>query len=116
MDDSTLLKIALSISLVGLTALYIITETTTVPLNNIAEIDMTDMGKDVSIQGRIVKVNDYEKTIVLAVEDTEKNVISVILFKDGKTSIQTGLNIIINGEVEEYNGQIELIANEIIKI
>lgn len=114
MDDDTLLKIALSCSLIGITVLFFISENIEIESEALNDINVNMIGENVVIKGRITKARDYEKVLILTVEDAKtKKTMPVIVFKDGKTKINENTDVEIIGEIREYNGKMELIADEI---
>lgn len=111
MKESTLLKIALLCSLIGLIALYFIS----------AKIEFKDykpsslnknIGDDVKLQGTISKISD--KGNVVFIEVNQQMPVTVVLFsKDDNLNLNNGDNIEVVGEVQEYNGKNEIIAQRI---
>ena len=111
MKETTLLKLALICSLVGLLALFFIS----------AKIEIKDykpnflnnnVGDDVKLTGTIAKISD--KGDVAFVEIIQKVPVSVVVFKD-KTNLRLKSNdsIEVYGKVKEYNGKNEIIAQRI---
>ena len=111
MKETTLLKIALICSLVGLIALYFIS----------AKIEIKDykpnilnrnVGDDVSLKGTITKIND--KGNVVFVDISQQNSVPVVLFTDSNNlNLKNGDNVEVIGKVQEYNGKNEIIAQKI---
>ena len=111
MKETTLLKIALVCSLLGLAVLYFIS----------AKIDVKEykpnilnenVGDDVKLTGTITKISD--KGDVAFVEIIQKIPVSIVIFKD-KTNLNLKSNdsIEVYGKVQEYNGKNEIIAQKI---
>ena len=111
MKETTLLKIALICSLVGLIVLYFIS----------AKIEIKDykpnilnrnVGDDVSLKGTITKIND--KGNVVFVDVSQQNSVPVVLFTDSNNlNLKNGDNVEVIGKVQEYNGKNEIIAQKI---
>ena len=110
MKESTLLKVALACSLIGLFALYLIS----------AKIEVRDYrpsllngnaGEDVRLHGTITKVTD--KGGVVFIEVNQQNPVAVVLFTNSDVKLSAGDSVEIVGEVQEYNGKEEIIAQEI---
>ena len=111
MKENTLLKLALICSLVGLILLYFIS----------TKIDIKDykpsilnknIGEDVRLLGSITKISD--KGNVVFIEVNQQSPITVVLFTDDNNSkLNKGDNIDVIGEVQEYNGKNEIIAQKI---
>ena len=111
MKEKTLLKIALITSILGLAALYYMTEIVKIEEKTIEKIDATDIEKDVMIKGNVEKITETEKIIILEV--SQPKTITVVAFKDGKINLEEGDSVYITGSVEEYKGKPEIIAEEI---
>lgn len=111
MKETTLLKVALICSLVGLFALYFIS----------AKINVKDykpsllnknIGDDVKLVGAVTKVTDAGS--VVFIEVSQQNPVTVVLFTDDDNlKLNSGDNIEVIGEVQEYNGKNEIIAQKI---
>jgi DNA/RNA endonuclease YhcR with UshA esterase domain len=113
MDEKTLLKIAIIISIVGLAALFFVSSKVETEEKIIDNIDMTDIEKDIRIRGIVSDVVDLEKVMILEV--SQPKAITVVVFKDGNISLKEGDIVRITGSVDEYEGEPEIIADEIIK-
>lgn len=111
MKETTLLKAALICSLVGLFALYFIS----------TKIDFKDyepgainknVGDDVKLIGRISKISQREGIAFLEIE--HQSPITVVLFADDKNlSLKANDSVEILGEVQEYKGRNEIIAQKV---
>ena len=111
MKEKTLLLIAIMISILGLIALYYMSDVAKIEEKVIENIDATDIEKDIMIRGNVERVTDLEKIIIMEV--SQPKTITVIAFKDGKTDVEEGDYAYISGAVEEYEGKPEIIADEI---
>ncbi len=113
MKETTLLKIALCCAIVGLVVLFYFSEQIVVEEKVIEKITAMDIEKDVKIRGVVEKVNDLEKIAILSV--SQPKAITVVLFKDGDVNVDEGDFVYIEGTVEEFEGKLEIIADEIRK-
>lgn len=111
MKETTLLKIALICSLVGLAILYVASTKIEArdyepnPLNK-------NIGDDVKLKGTVTKITD--KGDVVFVEVDQINPVTVVLFTDDNNlGLNSGDGIEVLGEVQEYKGKNEIIANKI---
>lgn len=111
MKEATLLRIALSFSLLGLVALFIIVQAMEIAELKPEELQQADSGKIVKIKGVVSEVKDYGKTAVIGVAHLESA--EVLLFKSSNLSISNGDYVEITGEISEYNGKNELIASQV---
>ena len=112
MKETTLLKIAIICSLVGLIVLYFIS----------AKIEIGDykpnllnknVGDDVKLTGTITKITD--RGDVAFIEVNYQNPITVVLFKSNNEglNLKNGDNVEVIGEVQEYKSKEEIIARNI---
>lgn len=110
MKESTLLKIALACSFIGLFVLYFIS--TKIEVTNYKpNLLSANAGEDVKLIGTITKVTDRED--VVFIEVSQQNSVAVVLFTDNDVKLSEGDNVEIFGEVQEYNGKEEIIAQKI---
>jgi len=106
-----LLKLALICSLIGIIALFFISENMEIKEKNIDEINKDNIGEDVRIKGIVSKSTNEGKIILLDIVQPET--ITVVLFKDSDFNISTGTKVEITGEIDEFNGKMEIIGNEV---
>ena len=111
MKETTLLKIALICSLAGLFALYFIS--TKIEVKDYRpSILNKNIGDDVKLNGIVAKISDRGN--VIFIEVNQQNPVTVVLFADNKNlELNNGDNIEVIGEIQEYNGKNEVIAQKI---
>src|SRR3989344_4916888 len=102
MKETLLLKIALICSLVGLVALFFISQ----------RIELKDykpdflnknIGDDVKLNGKITKITD--KGSVIFIELNQQVSVSVVIFTDKEINLNENDFVEINGKIQEYNGK-----------
>ncbi|MBD3309959.1 hypothetical protein GF351_01935 [Candidatus Woesearchaeota archaeon] len=113
MREDTLLRIALTISLVGIVCLYFVSGSIKVPRQAVKAIDSSDKGSITRIRGIVTSVYETDKVLILELYEQDPKRISAVVFKDGSNYIREGQEIEVAGEVREYKGEMELIADEI---
>lgn len=106
-----MLRLALICSLVGIIVLFFISESMEIKEKNINEINKDNVGEDIKIKGIVSKSTDKGKIILLDIIQPET--ITIVLFKDHDFNISTGTKVEITGEIDEFNGQLEIIGNEV---
>jgi DNA/RNA endonuclease YhcR with UshA esterase domain len=113
MKETTLLKIALICSLLGLLILYLISDNTEIKEKNIEKITLDNKDEFVKLKGIVNNVVDTEKVVIM--EITQPQQMIVVLFKDeNKTMpIQQGNEVEVIGKVDEYEGKLEIIADRL---
>jgi len=104
MQDSTLLKIALATSIIGLAVLFMVSRTNEFSQNPYA----VDDGQSASITGKVLSARQdaIGTRIVLEVP------IDVLVFGEN-VSVGEGQRLKIKGTVQEYEGRKEMIADSI---
>ena len=113
MKEKTLFKIAIICSIIGLVALFFISEKIEIKEINVGKITDSDIGKEVKVLGKVEKLSDTDKVMFLEVGQEKVERVSVVLFKDGKIDIKEGDYIELIGELDEYQGEYSIIANAV---
>ncbi|MBI2558154.1 hypothetical protein HYW20_02420 [Candidatus Woesearchaeota archaeon] len=111
MKETTLLKIALICSLVGLVLLYFIS--TKIEVKDYKpNILNKNVGDDVKLTGKVSKITDRGDVVFIEVD--QQSPINVVLFTDNDNlKLSNGDNVEVIGKVQEYNGKNEIIAEKI---
>lgn len=110
MKENALMKIAVICSFVGLIILFVISENTELLEVSVAGIDESDIFKDVKIKGEVIRVRENSGTLFMDIGEIKT--ISVVVF-DNENDVDEGDYVIIEGEVREYKGRLEIIANDV---
>lgn len=111
MKENTILKIALICSLLGLVILYF--ASTKIELKDYRPnfIDK-NVGDDVKLIGVVTKITD--KGDVVFIDVSQQTPVAVVLFSDDDNiKLKSGDNVEVIGEVQQYNGKKEIIAEMI---
>jgi len=109
MKESTLLKLALICSLMGLILLYFVSQIIGIEEVNVEKITHGDVGGVVKIMGDIKSVRVVNNITFLKIEKPE--IFEVVLFKS--LNLTEGDYVEVIGEIEEYKGKREIIGNAI---
>ena len=107
-------KTSLTISLLGILILLIYTENITLPTKNIQNITNKDVDKQIKIIGQVTRLTDLPGLMILDIKDNTEQ-ITVVVFKEEKLNINKNDFLEIQGKVAEYRGELEIIAEKIIK-
>ncbi|MBW3015257.1 OB-fold nucleic acid binding domain-containing protein [Candidatus Woesearchaeota archaeon] len=112
MKEKTLIKISIIITILGLGILFLIADNIEVTEDSITP---NNIDRDIKVSGVVNKVTDLGK--VMFIDITEAKPCTILIFKKEYQAyqIKKGDSIIATGELEEYNGTLELIANDIVK-
>lgn len=112
MEDSTLIKISLIISLLGIFLLFIISDNINLDYTDIDNIKNKDEGRIVKIRGIVKNIKNTGKIMIINV--MQENMIPVVIFKENNnTNINKDSFVDIEGEVRIYNGKPEIIADKV---
>jgi len=109
MKEKTLLKIAIISALLGVFVLYIISESITIDESSISKIENEELGNDVKVKGVVRDVFNGEKISIVTISQQEEMKIVIM----DNVSINEGDYIEVIGEVEDYNGEREVIGNRV---
>jgi len=112
MKDKNIYIISAVISLIGLTTMYIVEDRYMEQQNvSISDIDESMTGEYVKIEGDIENFNTGQGHLFLELSGTEDQ-ISVVEF-DSDTWVNTGETVFVEGYVDLYEGDLQIIAEEI---
>ncbi len=108
-------KTSLIISLLGILILLIYSENITLPTKNIQNITNKDVYKKIKIIGKLTRLTDLPGLMILNIKDNTEQM-TVVVFKEEKLNINKNDFLEIQGKVAEYRGELEIIAEKIIKL
>ena len=103
MEEKDLLKIALTVSIIGVAALLLVSQ------NIKAEASTLEKDASVSVQGTITQVSHGKNTTFLTISRQES--LSVVIFSN--VNLNAGDNVSIEGAMQDYKGNTELVAEKI---
>ncbi|HLG25097.1 MAG TPA: OB-fold nucleic acid binding domain-containing protein [Candidatus Nanoarchaeia archaeon] len=110
MRENTLLKIALISSLAGLIILYFVSISLEVPTYS-PVVTNKIIGQDVKLKGIVSSVSKSDN--VVFIEVAQQNPIAAVAFSAENLKISENDEIEILGNIQEYNGNLEVIADRI---
>jgi len=109
MKEKTLLRIAIIGALVGIFLLYVISGSITLDETSVGRIEDEEIGNDVKVKGRVKDVFNGEKLSIITI--SQPSDMKVLLFDN--VSMSEGDYIEVIGEIDEYNGEREVIGNRV---
>ncbi len=112
MNEKTLLKIAIISALAGIFLLYLISDNISIDESSIGKIEEEDIGSDVKVKGRVEDVFNGESISIITI--SQPSDIKIILFEN--VSLSEGDYIEVIGEIEEYEGEMEVIGDRVRRI
>jgi len=110
-NEKTLLRIALICTIIGIAVLFFISSNIEVTEKTIDKINKDNLGEDVKVKGVIDRVTQTNSTIFL--ELTQPQSITIILFSKQNISLEKGDYIEVIGEIDEYEGSLEIIGQRV---
>jgi len=108
MKETTLLKIALIVSLTGLVLLFLVSDKIDISESNVEKITRGNVGEVVKVSGLIESIRTTDAVTFLTIEKTGE--IKVIVFEK-LDYLEEGMYVEVVGEIEEYKGEREVIGN-----
>ncbi|MBD3355273.1 hypothetical protein GF361_04780 [Candidatus Woesearchaeota archaeon] len=114
MKEKNLFRLALICSVIGLTILFFISENIETKEIDVGKITDSDTGKEVRVIGKVERLTNTEKVMFLEIAQEKIENIDVILFKEEKNiNLKKGDYIELLGEIDEYEGEYNIIANAV---
>jgi DNA/RNA endonuclease YhcR with UshA esterase domain len=111
LQEKILKKISITIIILGILSLFLISQE--ISTNVTDKIDEMQIEQNVKIQGIVQKYTPKEKVIFLEIDAITYLPQKVVLFSDENIYVKKGDIVELEGYVEEYQGQKEIIANKI---
>lgn len=111
MEESFLLRAAVVCSIIGVIALYLISGRIDAGEADISRITSGQADGDVSVSGRVARMTEKDSFMIIELEKEER--IDVFLFKNSHVLLNEGDYVEVRGSVDEYEGEKEIIADEI---
>lgn len=112
MQESTLLKVSLIVSLIGIFLILLISEKISLPTSNINLINETHIDKNVKVKGIVESIAETPGLIILTLKDTTGS-ITVIIFKDEELKLEKNSLIEVEGTVVKYKNKLEINAKKV---
>ena len=120
-NDEKFVKISLSVALIGVIMIYFSAAFAGSQVSSIKDIRESDAGKQVRINGTIFSISENKGNLFIGLQDGTGNM-TVVMFertaRDQKSvyALKEGDKIIVNGQVNVYKNELEIISNSISKV
>ena len=113
MQDATLLKIAITTSLLGIVVLFFLSKTMTVMPSTMDEANQGREGTYLALQGTVdrILVRQNATFVVINASCTMTGVV----FGQQNISLPAGTQVVLRGKLQTYKGEKEIIIDEIIR-
>jgi len=106
MHEKTLLKISLISGIIGVIALFLISQTAKIPEGGLLE----DEGL-YTVKGEIKRITELDEVTFVTIDREDD--LTVIMFKDYPVDLHKGEFIEVIGKASERDGEVQLIGNQI---
>lgn len=113
MEDRSLLLIAFFVGFLGLGALLFIQDSVDVEVSSLEDLSVLDSGDYVKIIGEVYSYNALTGMYIFELTDG-KEYIKVVVFAETPLYVRKGDYLSVEGELEEYKGENEVIASKIV--
>lgn len=110
MKQQTLSRIAITVTIIGLVLLFLISKELSVSETTIDNIDNQFIGQKVKLKGTAERVYTTNTTTIITM--SQPSVIKIFGFGNTK-NIEEGDQIEVIGHVEEYEDEMEIVADRI---
>lgn len=113
MNRRQLYKISVFLSVIGLTLMYASSLYLDPETVDIEKIDESQAGEVLAVKGAAANVTSTGSNLFMDVKDSTGSIMVVDF--DSKSSVSEGDSVSVIGNVELYEGKLEIIASEIRK-
>ncbi len=112
MQEKTLVKLSLIITLLGLSFLFVYAQN--LDLEPTADLETSTASEKVAMKGTVKNLKVTDKAVFFELQGEKIVYTDVILFPDSSIYLREGDHVELTGQVEEYKGEKELIADKIV--
>ncbi len=112
MQEKTLVQLSLIITLLGLSFLFVYTQT--FDLESTADVEASLPSEKVLMKGTVKNLQVTDKAVFFELEGEKIVQTDIILFPDSSIYLHEGDRVELAGQVEEYKGEKEIIAEKIV--
>ncbi len=111
MKNKTLIKISLAWALAGIFILIFVASIAEPARIKVSEMEQ-NIGKTILLSGNITKLDARQGTLFMGLHDESGEAI-VVMFNAREIPVRIGDLVSVKGKVQEYRGELELVASEI---
>jgi len=112
MQEKTLVRLSLIITVLGLSFLFVYTQA--FDLESVADVESSVASEKVLMKGTVKNLQVTEKAVFFELEGEKIVQTEIILFPDSSIYLRDGDHVELTGQVEEYKGEKEVIAEKIV--
>lgn len=111
MNETQLLRICLSVAVIGIVSLFFLTKTLEAKEVKISSITPEYIGQTISTSGTVSKIAFNNEMTFITLEADEEN-FPVVFFQEIK-DVFSGEQIVVSGKVQEYKGNLQIVGEHI---
>ncbi len=104
-----LLKLSLTISLIGIFIILSISSFYELPLQKIKDLNENQLETKVKISGTLLSIKETPGLYLLKITDNTAT-IPIVIFKEETLNLNPGQKLEIQGTLTEYNHELEILA------
>ena len=112
LSEAFLKKLAMSGAVLGIFILYLYSGS--ISFDSVETLDTVRPDTEVKLSGEVLRVSQTEKVAFVQVANEVIDVSDVVVFKDRNLTLATGDKIEVIGTTELREGEMQLIANQIL--
>ena len=109
MKDKTLLVIAIITGVIGTLTLYFVSS----GIEPYDTVSYSNLGKEVQVEGRLLNIRDAGTVQIMELNSSQT--IKVVFFQEEDLGLRAGDKLKVTGELQEYEGELEIIGEELIR-
>ena len=112
MEEKTVVKISLVITILGLGFLFVYAEQ--FDLSGFEDIESTPSDEYIQMKGKVTSMKRTDNAVFLEIEGEKIIKTDIILFSGEDLFLKEGDYVEVEGMVEDYNTQKEVIASKVV--
>lgn len=112
MKESSLLKIAFFVSVIGIVLLYLFADSIILEETRLNETDKLQQDKTVRIIGIVKKISTNDNNTFITIEQSN----NIDVFVNKPINLTQNSTVEVIGKVDEYNGKKEIVAEKIMVV
>ncbi|MAG45195.1 MAG: hypothetical protein CMH63_00275 [Nanoarchaeota archaeon] len=107
-----LLKVSLTVSILGIFSLLLISEYSEIPLQNIKDLTIEQLETKVKVSGELISIKETSGLYLLKLKQSN-SLIPIVIFKESSLDLKKKSQLEITGTLTEYNNEFEILADTI---
>lgn len=113
-SDKTLMKLSLAMSVIGIIALFFITQMIEPLETHIDDISDAMAGRNIVVHGTVDSLAENNGNVFIELRNNSK--ISVVLFEKDAGNVKNlgvGMNVTVIGKLSVYKGSLEIVVGSV---